>query len=190
MPSDFEFVSLHLVGVDNLHRRWRSVLRLGIILLVLGVVALVGARFLTLATMVFLGALLIFVGALQMLHAYAYRRWGGFFVDLLAGILYLVIGFLIVVNPRATAEALTLLIAMFLIFGGLFRIVVAVLIRFHNAAWLVLHGTVNLILGVLIWQQWPVAGEWLIGLFIGLDLIFNGWSLIMLGLAAKKLSAG
>jgi uncharacterized membrane protein HdeD (DUF308 family) len=190
MPSEFDFVNLHLVGADHLRQRWRGVVWMGIILVLLGIGALVAAKFLTLATMVFLGALLIFVGLLQVIQAYVYRKWGGFFVDLLAGILYLVIGFLIVANPRATAEALTLLIAMFLIFGGLFRIAVAVMIRFHNAAWLVLHGTINVILGLMIWQQWPLAGDWLIGLFIGLDLIFNGWSLIMLGLAAKKLGPG
>ena len=187
MPSEVEFISLHLVGTGDLPKRWRSVLWLGVLLLVLGVIAISAAPFLTLASMVLIGVLLIIVGVLQGLHAFAYRRWGGFFVDLLASILYLALGFLIVANPGVTAEALTLLIALFLIFGGIFRIVIASMIRFHNAVWLLLHGAVNLLLGILIWQQWPLSGHWVIGLFVGIDLIFNGWSLIMLGLAAKKL---
>ena len=120
-------------------------------------------------------------------EAIYHRRWGGFFVDLLASLLYLVVGFLIVANPGATAEALTLLIALFLIFGGIFRIVIALIIQFHNSGWLLLHGVINLLLGVMIWQQWPMSGHVIIGLFLGLDLVFNGLSLVMLGLAAKKL---
>lgn len=52
------------------------------------------------------------------------------------------------------------------------------------------HGIVNLLLGIAIWRQWPVAGLWVIGLFVGIDMIFNGWSLVMLALAAKKLPTG
>ena len=188
MPSEFEFTSLHLVGTGDLRKRWRSVMWFGMLLMVLGVIVTSAAPFLTLASMVLIGGLLMFVGVLQGLHAFAYRRWGGFFVDLLASLLYLVLGFMIVANPKATAEALTLLIVLFLIFGGIFRIVIASMIRFHNAGWLLLHGAINLLLGIMIWQQWPMSGDFIIGLFIGIDLIFNGLSLVMLGLAAKKLT--
>ena len=117
------------------------------------------------------------------------RTTRGYFVDLLAGLLYSVAGFLIVTHPAATAMGLTLLIAILLIFGGIFRIAAAITVRFHNGIWLLLHGLVNLLLGSCIWQDWPISGLWVIGLFIGIDMIFNGWSLIMLGLAAKNLSS-
>lgn len=187
MPAEWEFISLHLVGTGDLQRQWRRVQWLGVILVILGIIATSAAPFLTIASMVLIGGLLIAVGLLQGLHAVTFRRWGGFFVDLLASILYLALGFLIVANPGATAEALTLLIALYLICGGLFRIVIGLLIRFHNAVWLLLHGVINLILGILIWKQWPASGHVLIGLFLGIDLIFNGWSLIMLAWAARKL---
>lgn len=187
MPSEIDFVSLHLVGTGDLRRRWRSVFWLGALLVALGAIATMAAPFLTLASMVLIGCLLMFVGLLQGLHAFAYRRWGGFFVDLLASILYLVVGFLIVANPGATAEALTLLIALFLIFGGIFRFVIALMIQFHHSGWLLLHGVINFLLGVIICQQWPMSGHVIIGLFLGLDLVFNGLSLMMLGLAANKL---
>src|SRR5712671_3333480 len=116
MPSDHEFISLHLVGTGDLRKRWRSVLWFGALLVVLGVIATSAAPFLTLASMVLIGGLLMVVSILQGIHAFAYRRWGGFFVDLLASVLYLALGFLMIANPGATAEALTLLIALFLIF--------------------------------------------------------------------------
>ena len=179
--------SLHLIGVDELRKRWGWIVGLGIVLVVLGTVALGSAVFVTLATMVFFGWLMVFGGLLQSAHAFVTRRWSGFFIDLLAGLLSLVVGFLIVTHPAATALTITLLIASFLIFSGLFRITIALTIRFHNWVWLLLHGVVNLALGIMIWQQWPLDGLVVIGLFIGIDMIFNGWSLIMLGLAAKTL---
>lgn len=179
--------SLHLIGVDELRKRWGWIVGLGIVLVVLGTVALGSAVFVTLATMVFFGWLMVFGGLLQSAHAFVTRRWSGFFIDLLAGLLSLVVGFLIVTHPAATALTITLLIASFLIFSGLFRITIALTIRFHNWMWLLLHGVVNLALGIMIWQQWPLDGLVVIGLFIGIDMIFNGWSLIMLGLAAKTL---
>lgn len=181
--------SLHLFGLDELRKRWGWVLGLGIVLVVLGTVALGSAVFVTLATVVFFGWLMMFGGLLQVANAYAYRGWSGFFIDMLAGLLSLVVGFLMVAHPAATAITLTILIACFLIFGGLFRIAIALMIPFHYRIWMLLHGAVNVALGMMIWRQWPLDGLLVIGLFVGIDLIFNGWSLIMLGLTAKKLPA-
>ena len=180
---------LHLVGVDQLRRRWGWFVGLGIVLVVLGTIAIGSSVIFTLASMVFLGWLMIIGGVLQTAHAFSCKERAGFFIDLLSGLLYSVAGFLIVVNPAATAMGLTLMIAILLIFGGIFRIVAAIAVRFHNGIWLVLHGLVNLLLGTCILQEWPVSGLWVIGLFIGIDMLFSGWSLIMLGFAAKNLSA-
>jgi len=179
--------SLHLVGADQLKKRWGWFLAMGILLVLLGIVAFGFSILTTIISVIVFGWLMIIGGVLQAIHAFGCRQWGGFFIDLLAGILYLVVGFLIVANPGVSAVALTLLIAMFLFLGGIFRIVVALSVRFHNQLWLVLHGIINVALGILIWQQWPLSGLWVIGLFVGIDMLFNGWSLIMLGLAAKNL---
>jgi uncharacterized membrane protein HdeD (DUF308 family) len=143
----------------------------------------------TMATMVLIGWLLLVGGIVEAGHAFWRKKWGGFFVDLLTGILYVVVGFMIVANPGATAVTLTLLIAMFLMLGGIFRIVAALTMQFPHWGWLLLHGAVNLLLGIAIWRGWPWSALWVIGLFVGIDLIFNGWSLVMLGLAAKRLPA-
>jgi uncharacterized membrane protein HdeD (DUF308 family) len=58
---------------------------------------------------------------------------------------------------------------------------------YQNRIWLLLHGLINLLLGFVIWQGWPLSGLWVIGLFIGIDMMFNGWSLVMLAVAAKTL---
>jgi uncharacterized membrane protein HdeD (DUF308 family) len=174
---------------SDLRRGWLAFVILGILLMILGVVAL-GAPFLTtLVTGVFIGWMLVVGGILEVAHGLWHRHWRGFFLDLLIGVLYIVIGFMVVANPGVAVVTLTLLIAMFLIIGGIFRIVTAVAERFPHWGWMLLNGVISLVLGVLIWRQWPSSAIWVIGLFVGIDLLFQGWSLIMLGLLGKRLSA-
>lgn len=187
--TDFNMTSLHLVGVDELKKRSGWFIGLGVALVILGTIALGSSVMFTLASMVFIGYLLVVGGILQTAHAFLAKRWGGFFLDLLTGVLNIVVGLLIAAHPAAVAAALTLLIAMFLILGGIFRIMLALAIRFQHVFWLVLHGIISVVLGVMILQEWPVSGLWVIGLFIGIDMVFNGWTLIMLGLVARKLPA-
>jgi uncharacterized membrane protein HdeD (DUF308 family) len=181
---------IHHVGIEALQKNWGWILALGIALIALGTVAVGSAALMTIASVLFFGWLLIIGGVLELGHAFWRKAWGGFFIDMLGGILHIVVGFMIVANPAASAVALTLLISMFLIIGGIFRLVTCLAMRVHHWPWLALHGVVNLVLGIMIWRQWPVSGLWVIGLFIGIDLLFNGWSLVMLGLSVKNLRVG
>jgi len=186
-PDAVAVDKVHLLGVDLLRKQWGLFVGLGVLLLILGSIALGSALLSTLVSMVFIGWLMFFAGVMQTAHGFRCQAWGGFFLDLFTGLLYTVAAFLIITNPAASAIALTLLIAVLLIFGGIFRIALAFSVPFHNRIWLLLHGAVNLLLGISIWRDWPLSGLWVIGLFVGIDMLFNGWSLIMLGLAAKKL---
>ena len=178
----------HSVGTEELQRNWGWFLALGILLIVLGTTALGASVAMTIASVMLFGWLLIVGGVVEAIHAFWRERgWGGVFINLLTGILYVVVGFMMVANPGVAAVTLTLLIALFLMFGGIFRIVVALMLRFPHWGWLALHGLINLLLGIGIWRQWPLSGLWVIGLFIGIDMVLNGWSLVMLGLAARKI---
>jgi uncharacterized membrane protein HdeD (DUF308 family) len=160
---------------------------LGVALIVLGVIALGALGFVTLASVLLFGWLLVIGGIMQIVHAFRVRQWGGFTRHLLGGVLSLVVGLLIVANPAAGALSLTLLLAAFFMVGGIFRIVSAVSFRFPGRGWAVLGGIVTLLLGIMIWMEWPVSGVWVIGTFVGIDLIFDGWSLVMTGMAAREL---
>ncbi len=178
---------LNLAGLDELQRHSGWFLGLGIALMILGFIAAGSAIFTTVASLYLFGWLLIIGGVMEIAYGVWRKTWSGFFIDLLVGVLYAVVGFMVIANPAATAVALTLLIAMFLIVVGIFRIVAALSARYPNWGWLALHGVVSLALGILIWQGWPETGLWVIGLFIGIELIFNGAALMMLGIAAKRL---
>src|SRR5947209_770528 len=177
----------HLIGAEELRRTWGWLLALGVALVVLGVLALSWSVLTTLASVVFFGWLLVVGGVLAVVHAFLRRRWGGFFLELFAGILYTVVGLMVVANPAATAVALTLVISVFLMVGGVFRILTALTARFHHWVWVLLNGVVSLALGLMIWRQWPWSGLWVIGLFVGIDMIFYGWSLVMLAVAVRRL---
>jgi len=104
-------------------------------------------------------------------------------------VLSFVVGGLIVANPAAGMLSLTLLMATFFIVGGIFRIATALSFRVPGRAWAVAGGTVTVALGAIIAAEWPVSAVWVIGTFVGIDLIFDGSSLVMAGLGAREHAA-
>lgn len=179
-------VSIARIGLHELRKSWGWILAIGILLIIIGTAAIGRSRLATFSTVVVFGWMLIIGGALQAIHAFATRAWGGFFVQLLGGLLALVVGFLVVAHPAAGALTVTLLIAAGFMIGGMFRIAAAIAMDLPHRGWVILNGLVTLALGVLIWRQWPVSGLWVIGLFIGIDFIFTGWSLVMLAMVVKN----
>ncbi len=174
--------------LEEMRRNWGWFIALGAVLIVIGACAIGSAFVATLATVIVFGWLLVIGGAFQTVHALLRERnWSRFFVDLFAGILSLVVGFMLLANPLAGAETLTLLIAMFLFIVGLERIVVSLMGHIHHGGWFLLTGVIDLALGVMIWRHWPSSGLWVIGLFVGIDMLCNGWAMVMQGIALKML---
>ena len=159
---------------------------LGIIMIILGTLALGSALAVTLVSMIFFGWLLIFAGVFEVVQSFWQKRWGGFFLHVAVGVLYAIVGLMLTANPEASAVALTLLMAIFFMVAGVFRIVAAIAMRFPRWGWMLISGIAALVLGILIWRQWPASGFWVIGLFIGIELIFAGWTWVMLSLAARR----
>ncbi len=177
------------MGQDVLARRWRWFLGLGIVLAALGVFALGASATRGTVVVMLFGWSLVVAGTLEAMHAIWRRQWGGFVIELTTGILYAIAGIAVVTEPSRSAAALALMLAMFLVINGVFRVVIAAVARFPHRAWLLLHGLVSLGLGVGIWAGWPFVGTWVLGLFVGAELVFGGLTLGMLGLAAHRLEA-
>jgi len=181
------FLSGVAEDLQELRRNWGWFLVLGIALIVLGVGAIGSAFVATLATVMTFGILVLAGGCVEIISSIWARRWGGFFLHLLAGILYVVIGFLMVTRPLAAAAGLTLMLAALFFVGGMFRIIAALSHRFHGWGWVLVNGIITLVLGVMIWQDWPEAAFWVIGMFLGIDLVFAGMSWVMLGMAVRNI---
>jgi uncharacterized membrane protein HdeD (DUF308 family) len=95
---------------------------------------------------------------------------------------------LILLRPAAGAASLTLLLAALFLVSGLFRIGFALAVRIDGWGWQVLSGLVTFVLGLLISAGWPGSSIWVIGTFISIDLIFGGWSFIMIALAVRRVA--
>ena len=172
--------------METLSRNWGWLLALGILMIILGVFAIAAPYGATLAVQFALGWVLVIGGVAEGIHAFMARGWGGFLLELLSAILYVVVGVLLLTNPVGGALALTIVLAVFLIVEGIFKIIMAMRVRDHRGwGWLLASGILSVILGALIWAEWPYSGLWVIGLLVGIQLLFTGWSLVMLALAAR-----
>lgn len=189
MANNLSFNPLEsYLGLRQVHEHWGSFLALGIVLVILGTLAIIGANIATLTTILFFGALLTVGGIVQIIYAFWGRKGDGFAQNLLAGIFYTVVGILMLTHPAVTAVAITLLLAAFFTVNGIFKILVSLSAPVAQWGWLLFSGIISLALGILIWAEWPLSGLWIIGLFIGIDLLFVGWFWIMLSLESKNLA--
>lgn len=179
-------VSQHPLFGD-LSRNWGWLLAFGILSIILGTVGMGMTFGLTLVSVVFFGALLIVGGTLQLVDAFKCQGWKGALWHILIALLYIAGGLLIVVDPVLASETLTLALAGVLIAVGVSRAIMALQHRGQSGwGWLVLSGLISIALGAMIIAKWPMSGMWVIGLFVAIELIFNGWAYLFVALAARR----
>lgn len=166
---------------------WGWFLAFGIGLLALGVAAIARSFTATIASMLFFGWLLVLASGIEIAQAVLVGHWSGFFYHLLAAILFGVTGALLITRPVIGAEAVTVVMAMFFIIGGLFQLISSLIVAVPGWGWQAADGIIALILGALVLAQWPASGLWVIGLFIGIDLVFYGCAWIAAALALRTM---
>lgn len=165
---------------------WSWFLAFGLLLVILGCAVIGSSYFATVFSIFIFGVFLLAGGIVQIIQAFMARKWSGLFITLLLGILYIITGALCAANPALMAINLTLFIAAFCFIAGLFRMISALIMRFDQWGWLFFNGLVTFLLGAMIYANWPLSGLWVIGLFIGIDLILSGWNWIILALTARR----
>jgi uncharacterized membrane protein HdeD (DUF308 family) len=173
--------------IQAIRGKWIWLVVLGIALIVLGTVLLGSPVIATLATVTALGVLILLGGVIEAVGAFWCQEWSGFFLALLSGILGIVVGLMLLANPIQGGITLTILLASFLFVGGIFKAVAAIAHRFEGWGWLLLSGVIDVALGVLIWRELPMSGLTIIGVLVGISLIFRGVSWLMVGFALKRL---
>jgi len=176
-----------LAEFQQARRHWFWYLVLGVLLIVLGVVALGYSVLTTLVSVLFFGWLLIISGIVQSVQAFQLRGWDGFFLHLLGGVLEVVVGFLMVRTPGEAALILTLLAAAYLLVGGLFRLIAAFALWFPGSWWVGLAGLVSVLLGLIVAWGWPISGLTFIGICVGVDLILHGAAWVAFAFGVREL---
>lgn len=161
---------------------------LGIILVILGLAAISAAVFTTIVSVMLLGALLLVGGIFVLIDSFKFwwQKWTGFILHALMGILYIIAGIYLIQNPLLASVTLTLLLGIFYAIIGIVRIVESFTFRLIGWKWLLFSGLISLLLGILILTNWPQASLYIIGLFVGIDLLFAGWAYIITSLTAKE----
>jgi uncharacterized membrane protein HdeD (DUF308 family) len=170
----------------ELRRLWGWMLGMGVLLAVLGAVAIVHSVAASIISIVFFGWLLVVAGIIGIVHTLRHRKNSHFALHLLDTVFALVVGVMLLLNSLAGLLVLTLLLAVYFIVAGVYRIGVALTMHAPGSGWTLLGGLITLLLGILVWLQWPIAALWIIGLFIGINLLITGVSQIMLALALRR----
>ncbi|MDX1946680.1 MAG: DUF308 domain-containing protein [Pirellulaceae bacterium] len=175
--------------LQSLRQHWIWFLIMGIALVALGTFAIGWACLasITIAATWIFGFLLLGGGIGEIIHSFTVGRWGGTLVHLLIGLLYAVVGFMMITDPADSAITLTKIIAIFMIVGGLFRVVSALSHRYPGWEWVLLNGGITLLMGIFIYKHLPDSGLLFIGLFLGIDMILNGWTWIALAIGIRRL---
>jgi uncharacterized membrane protein HdeD (DUF308 family) len=171
-----------------LRDKWWCFLLLGIALVVLGSICIIEPLVPSIASVVALGFLLMAAGIAQIVSSFWAGKWSGMLFHMLIGVLYAVVGYMIVDEPVVNMVMITKFIAIFLIVSGAFRIVSAMVVRFQDWGWVALNGGVTLLLGIIINRQLPEAALWVVGLFIGIEVLLNGWAWVMLALGLRAVA--
>ena len=169
-------------------QNWGWFLAFGLVLMLLGIVAIVRSVAATVVSMLFFGWLLLIGAGIEIVQLIMVGKWAGQFQHVLAAVLFAVIGVLMVWRPLVTAEILTLLMGAFFLVSGLFQLIEPFWIGLPGWGWHVLDGVITLILGILVLAQWPVSGLWVIGLFVGIWLIFYGGAWVAIAWGLRSMS--
>lgn len=171
---------------EGIRRSWGWLLVLGIAYIVMGLVIAGEPVVATIAVDIFMGFVLIIGGVISIIGAFFTRDWKRLLLVLLSGILYLVVGVLLLKNPMAGVLTLTILLAAFLLVEGIFKIIHAFQMKpAPNWVWLLVSGAASVILGVMIWGQFPQSGAFIIGLLVGIYFLINGLTMVMFSFALK-----
>jgi uncharacterized membrane protein HdeD (DUF308 family) len=174
----------------ELKKHWAWMLSLGIVMVILGVIGLGMTVLFNEIVVMYFRFLLLFGSGVQLMQAFRAEAWKGRVWHVLIALVYIVGGIIAVTEPVIAGMTLALLIAWTLIVIGVLRLVMALQMR-GAAGWLwtLLGGALSVVLGVMIINEWPQSGLWVIGLFVAIEILFAGWSQIMIALAAKNYTA-
>ncbi len=175
-------------GLKVLRAKWGWIVALGVVFLIAGFIAVGSAVAATASAVMIIGIMMIMGGVAEIVAAFSVKGWGKFAVWMLLGLLYVGAGFIAIMNPFAAATILTLMLGAALVAGGVLRIFLAFSMKSAGKpwGWVVLSGLVTLLLGVMIIAQWPASSFFVLGIFLGIDLIFIGSGWVTMGLALKN----
>jgi uncharacterized membrane protein HdeD (DUF308 family) len=170
-----------------LRAKWGWIVALGVVYLLAGFIALGSVVMATAASVLIVGVMMIIAGVAEVFSAFQVKGWGKFLLWVLLGVLYIIAGFVTFENPLLAAALLTLILGVSLVASGIMRIILAFGMKQETPwIWILLSGVITVLLGLLILAHWPVSSLYILGLFLGIDLIIAGAGWIGLGFGLHR----
>lgn len=189
MTSPIQPTSFGASVTRSMHQHWLKFVIEGVVLLVLGMLAIVVPPLATLGITIFIGWLLLVSGVVGLFMTFATRGLPGFWWSLVSGLLGVVAGLVLLAWPVSGAVSLTLVLTAFFIVEGVASIMYALdHKRQLSGRWglMLLSGVIDLVLAAVILAGLPGTALWALGVLVGINMVFGGVSLIGLGLAARS----
>ena len=189
MTSSSDILQNLRTGTDvaPLRAKWGWIVALGVVYVLAGFIALGSIVMATVASVLIVGIMMIIAGVAELINAFQIKSWGKFILWLLLGALYIVAGFLTFENPLLAAAFLTLFLGISLIVSGIMRVVLAFSMQQTMPwIWVLLSGIITILLGLIIVAHWPVSSLYILGLFLGIDLVIAGVGWIGIGFGLKR----
>ncbi len=170
-------------------KNWGWFLAWGLLLLCLGFIAIGAVTMTTLISVILVGALFACSGVIIIIDSFHFWRGKGkpFYMNLFMGLLYAAFGVMLIINPLVGAATLTIFLAILFILIGMARIIYSITMKLPQWGWLFLSGVMSLVLGIMISVGWPQSSLFIIGIFVGIDLIFGGWAYLMAAIIGRSL---
>jgi uncharacterized membrane protein HdeD (DUF308 family) len=182
-------VALDPEAREGLRRSWRALMAVGVLAIFVGCVAILVPAVASVGTAIFVGWILLFAGGFLIAAAFTAHSIGTVVLRLVWALLTAIVGLWLIVEPRNGTLTLTLVLGIYFLFMGSTRIAVAFAARGQQGAGLVgLSGVAGLLVGILVLAELPSSADWAIGLLVGIDLIFAGWTLTSVALVGRDLS--
>ena len=163
---------------------------LGILTVILGVLAMMAPMMAGITIALMVGILLIAAGIARTIFAFKCKSWGKGILVFLLGLLTLLVGFYMVARPGMALVTLTLFLAAYFVVDGIFEIIEAFDLKpIKGWGWMLFGGIVSILLGIMIWRQWPMSGAWAIGILVGIKLMFAGFAMTGIVRGSRSSSA-
>lgn len=176
-----------------IHRHWGLFLAEGIVLIILGTLAVLVPAVASLAATIFFGWILLLSGIVGLISTLRARQAPGFGWSLFSAITGIVAGIVLLLMPVQGTLSLTAVLIAFLFIEGFVSILYALEHRKGSSgrwAWMLASGIVDIILAGILFAGLPGTAVWALGLLVGINLIFGGWALVLMALHARSEAAG
>lgn len=162
----------------------------GVSLVILGMLAVASPFLAAVAVNAFIAWLIVLAGGVHLFLAFHAHGAGSMIWKLLVGIAYVCFGIYMIVHPLLGVASLTLLLGSLFLVEGILSVVLFFRMRsMHGSSWVLIDGIITLLLGLMIYMQWPSSSAWAIGTLVGVSMIISGVTRVMLSLTVRRATA-